>query len=91
MRGEKTWADGRLFTIDGLNDKTIRSVILIFSFYKLELSDCRRTGFVYRLWGRIDRPAYQDLNPFEYLLDELSYWKGNPFLMPQKRIVSLVI
>lgn len=34
--------------------------------------------------GRIDRPAYQDLNPFEYLLDELSYWKGNPFLMPQK-------
>ena len=34
--------------------------------------------------SRIDRPAYQDLNPFEYLLDELSYWKGNPFLMPQK-------
>ena len=33
--------------------------------------------------SRIDRPAYQDLNPFEYLLDELSYWKGNPFLMPQ--------
>ena len=21
LRGEKTWADGRLFTIDGLNDK----------------------------------------------------------------------
>ena len=34
--------------------------------------------------SRIDRPAYQDLNPFEYLLDELSYWKGNPFLSPQK-------
>ena len=34
--------------------------------------------------SRIDRPAYQDLNPFEYLLDELSYWKGNPFLTPQK-------
>lgn len=32
---------------------------------------------------RIDRPAYQDLNPFVYLLDELSFWQGNPFLRPQ--------
>lgn len=32
---------------------------------------------------RIDRPAYQNLNPFIYLLDELSYWQGNPFLQPQ--------
>ncbi len=32
---------------------------------------------------RIDRPAYQNLNPFIYLLDELSYWQGNPFLEPQ--------
>lgn len=32
---------------------------------------------------RQDKPRYEDLNPFEYLLDELSYWKGNPFLKPQ--------
>jgi hypothetical protein len=32
---------------------------------------------------RIERPAYQDLNPFVYLLDELSFWQGNPFLQPQ--------
>ncbi|MBW8683035.1 outer membrane beta-barrel family protein [Chitinophaga rhizophila] len=32
---------------------------------------------------RVDRPAYQDLNPFETVLDELSYIKGNPFLRPQ--------
>lgn len=32
---------------------------------------------------RQDKPRYEDLNPFEYLLDELSYWKGNPFLRPQ--------
>lgn len=32
---------------------------------------------------RIDRPAYQYLNPFVYLLDELSFWQGNPFLQPQ--------
>lgn len=32
---------------------------------------------------RQDKPRYEDLNPFEYLLDEFSYWKGNPFLKPQ--------
>ncbi|TDS13887.1 outer membrane beta-barrel protein [Sphingobacterium paludis] len=32
---------------------------------------------------RIERPAYPDLNPFIYMLDELSFWQGNPFLNPQ--------
>lgn len=32
---------------------------------------------------RITRPNYQDLNPFIYFLDSLSYRKGNPFLLPQ--------
>ncbi len=32
---------------------------------------------------RIQRPSYQDLNPFEYQLDELSFSRGNPFLQPQ--------
>lgn len=39
-------------------------------------------------WGisfsrRIDRPAYQDLNPFEIKIDEYSYYKGNTSLRPQ--------
>jgi hypothetical protein len=32
---------------------------------------------------RIDRPRYQNLNPFENKLDELTYQKGNAFLRPQ--------
>ncbi len=32
---------------------------------------------------RIDRPSYQDLNPFEVKLDELTFQKGNAFLHPQ--------
>ena len=32
---------------------------------------------------RIDRPTYQDLNPFEVKMDELTYQKGNAFLRPQ--------
>lgn len=39
-------------------------------------------------WGfsysrRIDRPAYQDLNPFEFKLDEYTFMKGNTKLLPQ--------
>jgi iron complex outermembrane recepter protein len=32
---------------------------------------------------RIDRPAYQDLNPFEFKLNEYTYMKGNIDLRPQ--------
>jgi hypothetical protein len=32
---------------------------------------------------RIDRPAYQDLNPSEFKIDELTYRKGNTGLRPQ--------
>ncbi|MBC7937757.1 MAG: TonB-dependent receptor [Rhizobacter sp.] len=39
-------------------------------------------------WGlsasrRVDRPAYQDLNPFEFKLDDYTYMKGNVDLKPQ--------
>jgi hypothetical protein len=32
---------------------------------------------------RIDRPAYQDLNPFEFKIDAYTYQKGNTELIPQ--------
>ncbi|MFD2937522.1 TonB-dependent receptor domain-containing protein [Spirosoma flavum] len=32
---------------------------------------------------RIDRPVYQDLNPFLSIIDQYSYSTGNPFLRPQ--------
>jgi iron complex outermembrane recepter protein len=32
---------------------------------------------------RIDRPDYQDLNPFEFKLDEYTFQKGNTNLIPQ--------
>ena len=32
---------------------------------------------------RIDRPAYQSLNPFLSLIDQYTYSTGNPFLQPQ--------
>ena len=32
---------------------------------------------------RVDRPAYQDLNPFEFKIDEYTFQKGNTQLRPQ--------
>ena len=32
---------------------------------------------------RIDRPSYEQLNPFKYFLDPSTYSVGNPFLLPQ--------
>ena len=32
---------------------------------------------------RIDRPAYQDLNPFLYYINKYTYQQGNPLLLPQ--------
>lgn len=32
---------------------------------------------------RIDRPAYQDLNPFLFFIDNYTYNSGNPYLKPQ--------
>lgn len=85
LRGEYTFSDGLLRTISGEGDEeNHRDYFDIFPTlslnWQINASHTLTAGYT----SRIDRPAYQDLNPFEYLLDELSYWKGNPFLTPQK-------
>ncbi|MEJ7677455.1 MAG: outer membrane beta-barrel family protein [Segetibacter sp.] len=32
---------------------------------------------------RVSRPDYEDLNPFIYFIDSLTYGQGNPYLQPQ--------
>jgi len=43
----------------------------------------KNNQFGLSLGRRIDRPAYQDLNPFLFFLDNYTYQAGNPFLKPQ--------
>jgi iron complex outermembrane recepter protein len=38
--------------------------------------------FGFSLGRRINRPNYQDMNPFTYPLDRYTYYGGNPFLQP---------
>ncbi|MBS1741602.1 MAG: TonB-dependent receptor [Bacteroidetes bacterium] len=43
-------------------------------------NDKNQFGFSYG--RRIERPDYEDLNPFLYFLDKYTYGEGNPFLKP---------
>ena len=47
------------------------------------MTPTRRTQFTLNYGRRIDRPAYQDLNPFLFFLDQYTYQAGNPYLQPQ--------
>ena len=80
LRLENTIAKGYQYN----NDSTFkRNFTNLFpsTFISYELSKTNTVTISYS--RRITRPNYQDLNPFIYFLDSLSYRKGNPFLLPQ--------
>lgn len=64
-------------------DKVERHYLDFFPSGGLTYSPNRQNQWRINYSRRIDRPTYQDLNPFEFKLDELSFRRGNPFLRPQ--------
>jgi iron complex outermembrane receptor protein len=40
-------------------------------------------GFTFTASRRIDRPAFQNLNPFYFIINKYTYQTGNAFLLPQ--------
>jgi len=52
----------------------------VYLSYKLDSMSNNQLGLNYG--RRIDRPYYQDLNPFLSPLDKFTYYVGNPFLKP---------
>lgn len=52
----------------------------LYLLYKLDTNATHQVGLNYG--RRIDRPYYQDLNPFLSPLDKFTYYVGNPFLKP---------
>ncbi|MGV3539034.1 MAG: outer membrane beta-barrel protein, partial [Rufibacter sp.] len=52
----------------------------VYVQYKLDTTGVKSLTFSYG--KRIDRPFFQDLNPFLSPLDNLTYYSGNPFLQP---------
>jgi outer membrane receptor protein involved in Fe transport len=53
----------------------------VYMIYKLDTAGVHTLNLNYG--RRIDRPHYQDLNPFVTIIDKYSDWEGNPFLRPQ--------
>ncbi|PST84397.1 hypothetical protein C7T94_06730 [Pedobacter yulinensis] len=86
LRAEHSKSLGELATISpisGNERSTGRKYTNLFPFFSANLKSSAAHSFSLSYSNRIDRPAYQNLNPFIYLLDELSFWQGNPFLRPQ--------
>jgi outer membrane receptor protein involved in Fe transport len=84
LRVEQTDSKGELTSLKPQNDETVEQDYVDFfpsGGITYQLNPKNSLRFTYS--RRIDRPNYQDLNPFEYKLDEITFQKGNPFLRPQ--------
>ncbi len=86
IRGEQTNSDGKLTRANGTvgqDDRVKRHYFNLFPSAALTWGISQKHALNLTYSRRIDRPTYQDLNPFENKLDELTYERGNPFLRPQ--------
>lgn len=85
LRGEHTVSDGRQLGNAAKPDSSFkRTYTSIFPTayinYKLDSAGSHVVTLDYG--KRIQRPYYQDLNPFISPLDKFTYYVGNPFLQP---------
>ncbi|MFN8245062.1 MAG: outer membrane beta-barrel protein [Ferruginibacter sp.] len=86
LRAEQTNSEGILTRADGqvqADNEVKRHYLDVFPSAALSWNISQKHALNLTYSRRIDRPTYQDLNPFENKLDELTYQKGNAFLKPQ--------
>lgn len=60
-----------------------RNYLNLFPSFAINYAKSKDHQFALSFSRRIDRPAYQDLNPFEYKVDDYLIQKGNSYLRPQ--------
>ncbi|HEY0899880.1 MAG TPA: outer membrane beta-barrel protein [Sphingobacteriaceae bacterium] len=80
LRAEQTVSEGNSIT---KNEVVKRDYLELFPSVSLShtINKSHQLGLSYS--RRIDRPGYDDLNPFMHFLDEYTFRKGNPYLNPQ--------
>jgi hypothetical protein len=80
VRAEQTHSEGHSI---GENTTVIKDYIEAFptAYFSYKQDDKNSFGLSYG--RRLDRPNYQDLNPFQRILDQYTYQQGNPYLTPQ--------
>ncbi|WP_299273530.1 TonB-dependent receptor [uncultured Psychroserpens sp.] len=66
-----------------ISSKTERNYTDYFPSFSVNysLNDTKNLGLSYS--RRIDRPSYQNLNPFIFFIDPFTFAEGNPLLQPQ--------
>lgn len=74
------YSDGKMIVIDSLLDRNYTDLFpsAAITFNKKPMKQWNLTYS-----RRIDRPSYQDLNPFEFNLDKYTFRRGNTTLRPQ--------
>jgi len=67
-----------------LNDSSFtRKYTSLFPTFYLNYEANKNNTLTLSYGRRIERPNYQDLNPFLWFLDSLTFRQGNPYLLPQ--------
>ncbi len=85
LRVEQTHSTGDLssFREGEAGEDFDRKYVDFFPSAGLTYAPSEKHSFQLSYSRRINRPSYQDLNPFLNKLDELTYEQGNPFLRPE--------
>lgn len=84
LRAEYTSVNGRATSLDQIkriNPDTSYINLFPTVFIQYQLNAKNQLGL--SVSKRIDRPSYQDQNPFVYQLDAFNSEQGNPYLLPQ--------
>ncbi|MBK8482897.1 MAG: TonB-dependent receptor [Saprospiraceae bacterium] len=80
LRVEQTIAIGKQIVNENSFDREYTNLFPSF-FVNYAVKPTYDMGF--NISRRLDRPHYQQLNPFKFFLDPSTYKEGNPFLNPQ--------
>ncbi len=80
LRAEQTFSEGKSLTYNTVNPRDYFNLFPSF-FLQHNVSDMYQVNYNYS--RRIDRPNYENLNPFIFYLDPFTSAQGNPYLRPQ--------
>jgi outer membrane receptor protein involved in Fe transport len=81
LRAEQTIADGEQTAQNVAPFHLNYTKLFPTSYISYKINDTNTLALSYG--RRIERPGYQQLNPFQYQLDRYTYQQGNPTLQPQ--------
>ncbi|TDH20669.1 TonB-dependent receptor [Segetibacter sp. 3557_3] len=84
LRMENTISEGKQFGNPTQKDTTFKknyTQLFPTAYFSYALNANNQFGLSYG--RRVERPNYQDMNPFQYFLDQYTFRQGNPNLTPQ--------